>query len=130
MSSMENQYLKENPRGAAVLYFTIALGILVTLAVLLRFMARRCIKAAFAADDWWILGSLVPLYGMIILGALCMLLLCTNSCTLLNPRGGITWGGLGRPIAGHSPSQIAVFLKVDRASLFILRTTDPADNIS
>ncbi len=57
-----------NPRGDAMLYVCVAVGAVVTIAVLLRLMARWKIKAAFAVDDWLIVASLVPTYGMLICG--------------------------------------------------------------
>ncbi|KAL8903239.1 MAG: hypothetical protein Q9207_004050 [Kuettlingeria erythrocarpa] len=57
-----------NPHGVFVVGFSIAVAVLDTLAVALRFLARHRSKASFAADDWWILGSLIPLYLMIGVG--------------------------------------------------------------
>lgn len=57
--------LEDNPRGAFVVHFSIAVVILITLAVVLRLAARYRSKAAFAVDDLWIVGSLLPFYGMI-----------------------------------------------------------------
>ncbi len=57
--------IKGNPQGVFLVSFGIVVGILDTLAVALRFLARHRSKASFAADDWWILGSLIPLYAMI-----------------------------------------------------------------
>ncbi len=57
-----------NPRGDAMLYACIAIGIAVTIAVTLRLVARWKSKAAFAVDDWLIVASLVPTYGMLVCG--------------------------------------------------------------
>ena len=53
-----------------VLRVTVACGILATAAVSLRFVARRKSKASFAADDWWMVASLSPSYGMLIVGSI------------------------------------------------------------
>lgn len=51
-------------RGYILHILAIAVPIIATLAVLLRLLARGRTKASFAVDDWFILGSLAPLYGM------------------------------------------------------------------
>ena len=55
-----------NYRGQAVLDISIICGVLETVAVALRFLARRKIRAKWRSDDWLILIALVPNYGMII----------------------------------------------------------------
>ena len=75
---------------------TIACGILETLAVLLRLVARWRSKAAFAADDWWIVATLIPSYVMLAVGCLM-----------------VTIGGGGRHIATLDLHQIETFLKVN-----------------
>ena len=60
--------LAGNPRGAFVVYFSIATAVVVTVAVMLRLLARHRSRAGFGADDWWIIGSLIPLYCMIGVG--------------------------------------------------------------
>ncbi|KAL9593314.1 MAG: hypothetical protein Q9219_007607 [cf. Caloplaca sp. 3 TL-2023] len=97
---MGNPGLGGNPRGAFVVYFSIALGVLDTVAVILRLVARSWSKAVFAADDWWIIGSLFPFYCMVALEALLTIL-----------------GGMGRSINDLSPHQINVFLKTLMCSL-------------
>ena len=59
-----------NPRGDQVIRINIACGILETLAVGLRLLARRRSKASFAADDWLIVATLAPSYAMLIIGHL------------------------------------------------------------
>lgn len=46
----------------------VAVGAIVTIAVLLRLLARWKTKAAFAVDDWLLVASLVPTYGMLVCG--------------------------------------------------------------
>lgn len=48
-----------------IINLSIAVGVIDTFAVVLRFIARWQSNAAFAADDWLMAASLVPLYGMI-----------------------------------------------------------------
>lgn len=60
-----------NPRGDAVVRVSIVLGVIDTLAVILRFMARRKSKAKIAADDWIIAASLLPAYAMIVSCGFC-----------------------------------------------------------
>ena len=59
-----------NPGRDQVIRVTVACGILATLAVFLRFIARWRSKASFAADDWWMLATLVPSYGMLAVGSI------------------------------------------------------------
>lgn len=60
----------DNPRGEIVIRMTYAVGVLLAVAVALRLLARWRSKAGFAADDWCIVGSLIPSYGMLVSGAL------------------------------------------------------------
>ena len=48
-----------------MLQVSIAVGVLASLAVALRFLARSRSKASLALDDWFLVGSLLPLYGML-----------------------------------------------------------------
>lgn len=54
-----------NPRGDQVINLSIAVGVIDSVAVGLRLLARWKSKATFAKDDWFIVGSLIPLYAMI-----------------------------------------------------------------
>lgn len=60
-----------NVRGHAVLVATIAIGIIDFFAVVLRFLARKKIKAKLAVDDWLILVSLLPAYAMVGIASIC-----------------------------------------------------------
>lgn len=62
-----------NARGEASIRADVALSILVTVAVLLRLLGRWRSKAAYGADDWLTVASLIPFYAMCILGAFCTL---------------------------------------------------------
>lgn len=105
---------KGNPRGAFVVGFSVLVAVLDTSAVALRFAARRRSKADFAADDWWILSSLIPLYCMIGAGGASKITIprldvapLTQAC-----RQVTSVGGLGRSVNDLSPQQISTFLKV------------------
>ena len=99
--------LDGNPRGELVIKVTIACGILETLAVFLRLLARWRSKAAFAADDWWIVATLLPSYAMLAVGCLM-----------------VTIGGGGRHAATLSMYQIETFLKVQHVNFFtVLRSS-------
>lgn len=65
--------MASNPRGVWIVCVSVMLGIIDTLAVILRFVARRKIKAGFAMDDWLIAASLVPAFIMIIIAGFCNL---------------------------------------------------------
>lgn len=51
-----------------MLYACVAVGAAVTIAILLRMVARRRSKAAFTIDDWLIVASLIPTSGMLVCG--------------------------------------------------------------
>ena len=57
--------MSANPKGAQVISLSIAVGIIDTFAVGLRFLARWKSQATFAIDDWFMIGSLIPFYGML-----------------------------------------------------------------
>ena len=59
-----------NPVGDLVVRVSIAFGITDTIAVALRLLARTRSKASLGADDALITASLIPLYGMVVLGYL------------------------------------------------------------
>ena len=46
----------------------IACGVIETIAVCLRLLARWKTKAQFAIDDWIIVATLIPSYAMLVLG--------------------------------------------------------------
>ena len=87
--------LDGNPRGDLVIRVTIVCGVLETLAVSLRLVARWRSKASFAADDWWIVATLIPSYAMLAVGCLM-----------------VTIGGGGRHADTLDRYQIETFLKV------------------
>ena len=66
-SSMKPLGIDSSPKGGFTVRFNIALGVIDTFAVALRLAARWRTKAKFAVDDWWIVWSLTPQYGMIAL---------------------------------------------------------------
>ena len=60
-----------NPVGLHVVRTSIAFGVIDTIAVSLRMLARWRSNAVFAADDALIVASLAPLFAMVIIGHLC-----------------------------------------------------------
>lgn len=66
--------MSSNPRGESVVRWTIVLGVIDTLAVMLRFWVRKKSGTKITTDDWWIMASLVPVYCMIGSASLCELL--------------------------------------------------------
>ncbi|KAL8994967.1 MAG: hypothetical protein Q9169_005208 [Polycauliona sp. 2 TL-2023] len=89
-----------NEQGRAILGVCIACGVLESLAVGLRFLARRRMKASFRIDDWLIFASLWPNYAMIILGGFL-----------------VGEGKAGLPTAYLTPEQMVVFLQMLFASI-------------
>lgn len=59
-------------RGDSVNRVAVACGIIETVAVCLRLLARWKSKARFAIDDWVIVATLIPSYAMLIIGAYSM----------------------------------------------------------
>lgn len=55
--------------------WVVAMGVIDTLAVMLRLLVRKKNGTNIAADDWMIMASLVPAYCMIVTASLCELLL-------------------------------------------------------
>lgn len=68
---MTNSMTANNVRGETIVNTSIAIDIIVTFAVILRFIARKKTKASLAADDWFILASLVPAYAMLVIASIC-----------------------------------------------------------
>lgn len=69
-------------QGPQVNRLSIALGVIVVVAVLLRLVARSKSKASFAIDDYWISVSLIPFFGMIVSSKLCRCLYIQTSSIL------------------------------------------------
>ncbi|CAD6590680.1 MAG: hypothetical protein ASARMPRED_004965 [Alectoria sarmentosa] len=89
-----------NPVGEHVIRTSIVFGVIDSVAVALRLLARWRSNAAFAADDVLIIASLIPLYAMIFIG-----------------HYGVEAGGLGLSTAvnlelGHGTSRISTLLKL------------------
>lgn len=72
--------LKDNARGHAVVHATIALGVIDTIAVVLRLIARKRSIAKIGMDDWMIIASLVPAYAMIIAASLSLFASPSSVC--------------------------------------------------
>ena len=61
--------MSNNPLGDQLIHASIALGVVATIAVVLRFIARWISKANFGTDDIFIAICLIPHYTMIILNS-------------------------------------------------------------
>lgn len=59
--------MPNNPLGDQLIHASIALGVVATIAVILRFIARSKSKADFGGDDIMITICLIPQWAMIIL---------------------------------------------------------------
>ena len=99
-----------NPGRDQVIRVTVVCGILATLAVCLRFLARRKTKASLGADDWWMLASLIPSSGMLAVGSISPFV---DSAFPLKLTGSVITSGRGGQHANTlTKSQMATFLKV------------------
>ena len=65
---IESSTSPKNHRGQVILTVSIVCGLLETVAVFLRFLARRKLGAQWLIDDWLIGVALVPNYAMIVVG--------------------------------------------------------------
>lgn len=61
----------ENAGAQAIIIASIVDGAISPVLVALRLLARRKSRAGFGVDDYWILFSLLPIYGMLVCGVLC-----------------------------------------------------------
>ena len=61
--------MPNNPLGDQLIHASIALGVVATIAVILRFIARSKSKADFGSDDIMIAICLIPQWAMIILNS-------------------------------------------------------------
>lgn len=57
-------------RGDIILNISIAIVVIVAIAIILRFIARKKTKISLAADDWLILASLVPTSAMLVIASI------------------------------------------------------------
>ena len=92
----------------------IVLGLLTTLAVVLRLVARWRSKARFGADDCIIIVSLVPFYGMAVESYLCLSPYVLRGRSFKLTSTVVSIGHLGTPIYTMTPSQVSNVLKVYR----------------
>jgi hypothetical protein len=86
-----------------------------TLAVVLRFIARRKSKLRLALDDWLIAASLIPAHCMIIIAVICNVVSpCMVRWWIVNPFPslGVVKGGAGRRTASLTSSEKTLLLKV------------------
>ncbi|KAL2043878.1 hypothetical protein N7G274_003398 [Stereocaulon virgatum] len=68
--NVENPAMASNRLGERVIVLSIVIDIVVTIAVILRFLARQKSKADFGIDDVLLVVSVIPQYVMVILGVL------------------------------------------------------------
>ncbi len=111
-----------NVHGDAVVVASIILSIVITVSIILRFLARMKTRAGIGADDWTIMASLIPAYVMIILSVLCLSASFASiediPLTLLIAV--VTKGGAGRKHKAElRPSQVTILLKACLYSLSI-----------
>ena len=45
--------------------FGVVFGVLALVTVVLRLLSKRCVKAGYSADDWWILAALAFYYVVV-----------------------------------------------------------------
>jgi hypothetical protein len=65
-----NPVMARNRLGERVIVLSVVINIVVTVAVILRFLARRKSKADVAIDDVLLVVSVIPQYVMVVLGVL------------------------------------------------------------
>ena len=104
----------QNEHGHAILSVSIACGILETVAVALRFVARRKLGARYRWDDWLILISLVPNWGMVIIGGVCEYGMALKVALLMPPLLVVADGKAGNHKDALNQAQLAIFLKVEQ----------------
>lgn len=106
-----------NVNAAAFRNFEIvtALGVLATITVGLRFVARRLLKAPHWADDYWIVVSLIFMYGLFADSTISMypfpnlhILPTSNMGTCVV----VFAGGIGKHLTELTPSEHRIFLRV------------------
>ena len=61
--------MSDQSRSDSVNRVAVACGVIETIAVCLRLLARYKTKARFAVDDWVIVATLIPSYAMLVLGS-------------------------------------------------------------
>ncbi|KAL9118183.1 MAG: hypothetical protein Q9187_005275 [Circinaria calcarea] len=71
-----------------------ALAVLATVTVCLRFVAKRLVKASYWADDYWIIASLVVMFGFL------------ADCAIM-----VFVGGIGKHITELTPTEYKVFFR-------------------
>jgi len=112
-----------NPTGPEVIRTSVVWVVVATFAVILRLLARWLSRASFAVDDLLIVVSLLPQYGMMVVGYLGEYGNHQTQNALRHSRlAAVKHAGLGKPIVTVSPSQINQLLKVHEYwSLAVLR---------
>lgn len=102
------------PAQAMVVDVSLVVGIIDTVAVVLRLVARKRSKATFAVDDVLIIFSILPLYGMVALSHLSTSwsIVVRAQVDRLISSSVAYKAGLGQPITTLTPAQLNLFMKV------------------
>ena len=98
--------------GPQYFHVVIALGVLATTTVVLRFIARWMSKGQFGADDYWVLVGLVFVYGLMIDSGFCNIVPIPWTTHSLIVLPVFIAGGDGRDFKIVPPDQLAIFYKV------------------
>ena len=61
--------MSDQSRADSVNRVAVACGVIETVAVCLRLVARWKTRAQFAVDDWLVVATLIPSYAMLVLGS-------------------------------------------------------------
>ena len=61
--------MSDQSRADSVNRVAVACGVIETIAVCLRLLARWKTRAQFAIDDWLVVATLIPSYAMLVLGS-------------------------------------------------------------
>lgn len=104
--------MADNTAGTQAKHLSLSMGIIDTAAVFLRLWARWRSAAAFAADDYSIVVSLVPLYCMLAIGYMGMSILPLSFDKTLLTSTVVDNGGMGESISTLPPEKVSTFLKV------------------
>ena len=64
--------MSDQSRADSVNRVAVACGVIETIAVCLRLLARWKTRAQFAIDDWLVVATLIPSYAMLVLGSFSM----------------------------------------------------------
>ena len=69
LSDSPYSIMSDQSRAESVNHVAVACGVIETIAVCLRLLARWKTRAQFAVDDWLVVATLIPSYAMLVLGS-------------------------------------------------------------